>query len=90
MPGVNKVDVGICRVWVYLDDDNSRRLCAGLSLASIIGGLCDPELVTKIALAAGGCLGVIVSCCNHGKGVILKFPHALGMLAHSPPEVCPQ
>ena len=90
MGGTTKVDVGICRVWVYLDDQATKNFVAGASIASIIAGLCDPEMVTKIVLACAGIVAAVMSSQNHGNGVIIKIPHVLGVLAIRPTEICSQ
>ena len=90
MGGTTKVDVGICRVWVYLDDQATKNVVAGVSIASIITGLCDPEMVSKIVVACANIACAIMSSQNHGNGVIIKIPHVLGVLAARPAEICGQ
>ncbi len=90
MGGVTKVDVGICRIWVYLDYNAAKDWAAGCSIAGIIGGCAAPEIISKIAACVVGVTGVLIERCNCGNGVIIKIPHVLGMIANRPPEICSQ
>ena len=90
MGGQTKVDFGICRIWVFLNDDACRAFCAGAEISSLIAGLCDPEMISKIALVCAGVVAAVVSMQNKGNGVIFKIPYVPAIALLRPPEIVPQ
>ena len=90
MGGTTKVDVGIRRVWVFLNSYDANNFATGMNLASIISTFIPADLVSKIVGACAGIAGVLVSSANHGNGVIIKIPHPIGIMLLGTPEICSQ
>ena len=88
--GVTKVDVGIRRVWVYLNDDDAKSFAAGCSIGAIVAGFIPEALASKIVSACCGISGILVTSFNRGNGVILKIPHPLGQMLLGTPAICSQ
>jgi hypothetical protein len=91
MGGQTRIDVGICRVWVYLDSEVCRKIVLGGTIAAAITGLYpDPTLITKIIAACSSISSGLIAHFNHGKGVIVKLPHLVGIIASRPSEIVSQ
>ena len=88
--GVTKVNVGVRRVWVYLNDQDAKNFAAGCSIGAIIAGFIPEALASKIVAACCGISGILVNAYNHGNGVILKIPHPLGQALLGTPAISSQ
>ena len=88
--GVTKVNVGVRRVWVYLNNEDAKSFAAGCSIGAIIAGFIPEALASKIVAACCGISGILVNTMNHGNGVILKIPHPLGKALLGTPAISSQ
>ena len=75
--GVTKIDAGIWRWWIYLDNDATKWVASSDNCASKVAmaAVASGQIACAVIAMCSAITGQMLNAANRGNGVIIKVPY---------------